>query len=254
MKTDPKYLAGSPLATDNQRDLEKERVDYFNNAVGSVSDKLNSLARFISRQNFAKYFCYYEIFRKTQGTLGSILECGVYYGNGLMTYANLAAALEPYNYQCKIIGFDTFAGDRGVQEIDSANPLFRREEKDFYAESYQDLQRAIAIYDRDRPLNHLPKVELVKGDLCATAANFVANNQSLTIRILHLSVNLYAPTRAALQAFLPRISRGGAVVIHGLNYTATGASQALFEQFSDWRQLKLQTFDFYPNICYYLVD
>ena len=50
----------------------------------------------------------------TQNNLGDIVEAGVYYGSGLMGWANILASLEPYNYQCKIIGFDTFKGSTGV--------------------------------------------------------------------------------------------------------------------------------------------
>ena len=37
-----------------------------------------------------------------------IVECGVLYGNGTMTFAHLSSILEPVNFTRKIIGFDTF--------------------------------------------------------------------------------------------------------------------------------------------------
>ena len=51
------------LSTDLQKDIEKKREEYFTNSVGSLSDKLNSLSRFKSRQNFAKDICYYELIK-----------------------------------------------------------------------------------------------------------------------------------------------------------------------------------------------
>ena len=254
MQVSREYLANSPLSTDAQRDLEKERVQYFENGVGSISDKLASITRFISRQNVAKFLCYHEVFRMTEGVVGSILECGVYFGNGLMAYAQLAAALEPYNYQCRIVGFDTFSGDLGVSAKDGHNPFFHREEGDYYADSYEDLKRAIAIYDRDRPLNHLNKIELVKGDLCTSAQEYLQRTPALTVRILHLAVNLYEPTKRALEVFLPRISRGGVVAVHGANYSAEGAVQAIIDVCGGIDKVRLRTFDFYPNFCYFVVE
>jgi hypothetical protein len=105
-------------ASKSQRKTEESRVEYFESGVGNTSDKLNSLSRFMSRQNMAKLLCYYELIQATKGVCGSILECGVYFGNGLMYYALITAALEPFNYQCKIIGFDTFAGDTVPADID----------------------------------------------------------------------------------------------------------------------------------------
>jgi len=253
MKIASEYLTGSPMSTDLQRSVEKERVDYFNESTGSLSDKLNSFSRFISRQNFAKFICYYEILKMTKDVSGSIIECGAYFGNAMMAYANLAAAFEPYNYQCKIVGFDTFEGDLGVSEKDKVNPYLKRENKDYLAKSYEDLTRAISIYDKDRPLNHMKKIELVKGDLCETAQVYVEANPSLSVRVLQLSVNLYKPTKAALDAFYPRVSKGGIVIVHGINYAAVGATQALIETVGDFNKIKLRTFDFYPNIVYFIV-
>jgi len=254
MKISKEYLSSSPLSTEAQRELEKQRVQYFSDGIGSISEKLNSVMRFMSRQNVAKYMCYYEVFKMTRDVVGSIIECGVYFGNGLMTYANLAAALEPYNYQCRIIGFDTFSGDLGVSAKDTKNPYFRREEGDYYADSYEDLKKAIAIYDRDRPLSHLNKVELVKGDLRESAREYINRNPALAIRILHLGVNLYEPTKMGLKAFWPRMTRGGIVAVHGINYSAEGACQAILEEVGQINKIRFRTFDFYPNFCYFIVE
>lgn len=253
MNAGGELLAGSPLSTSHQRSVEQERVHYFETGKGTPSDKLNSMTRFMSRQNMAKLVAYHEVFRMTRDVVGSILECGVYFGNGLMAYANLAAALEPYNYQCRIVGFDTFEGDVAGSARDAQNPHFTREKGDFLANSYEDLGRAIAIFDADRPLSHLPKIELVKGDVCETAAAYLAKNPALSVRILHLSVNLYEPTKRALDVFLPRVPRGGAVVVHGINYSAVGATQAVLESMRTFGAAALRTFDFYPNMCYWIV-
>ena len=64
-------------------------------------------------------------------------------------------------------------------------------------------------------------------------------------------MNYYEPTLCALKSFYPRISKGGIVVINGLNY-ASGSTQAL-NDFLGLNNLKLKTFDFYPNISYFKV-
>ena len=43
-----------------------------------------------------------------------------------MNYANYLASIEPYNYQCKIIGFDTFSGGVGVSKKDENNYSFEK--------------------------------------------------------------------------------------------------------------------------------
>ena len=244
----------SPWSTGQQIDVNERRQKYFVNGVGDTLEKLNSLPRFISRQNMGKLLCYNELFKMTENVLGSILECGVYYGNGFMTYANIAAALEPYNYQCKVVGFDTFEGDVGLTSEDRVNPLVKRHEGDYNAEgSYTDLREAIEIYDGDRPLNHMEKLELVDGDLTQTAPKYVEDNPSLTVRVLHLSVNIYQPTKAALENFYPLMPKGSVVAIHGINHSASGATRAIKEVVGDINNLELKVFDYYPNITYFVV-
>ncbi|MDQ1245479.1 MAG: hypothetical protein QG567_1405 [Campylobacterota bacterium] len=244
-----KTLTGSKLSTNLQVSAEEQRVEYFKNGIGSTSDKLNSFARFKSRQNFAKDLCYYELFKATQGILGSIVECGVYYGHGLMSYANISAALEPYNYQSKVIGFDTFSGACGESNKDKHNYI-ELKDGDYKAESYSDLLRAIEIFNLDRPLNHLPKVELVQGDMLSTIPAYMQNNPQTIIRILNLTVNLYEPTKIALELLYPKIPKGGIVMINALNYVS-GATLAL-DEVVGINNIELKTFDFYPNITYFI--
>lgn len=239
------------LATPKQKEIELQRTEYFENSVGSLSDKLNSLSRYKSRQNFAKDICYYELIKMTKNVLGNIIECGVYFGNSLMNYANYSVALEPYNYQCKIIGFDTFSGGVGVSAKDNHNYSFKREDGEYNADSFEDLGRSIEIFNMDRPVSNLEKIYLIKGDIRETSKEYIAQNPQTTIRILNLTMNYYEPTLAALQNFYPCVSKGGIVVINGLNY-ASGCSQALNE-YLGVNNVELKTFDFYPNISYFRV-
>ena len=50
---------------------------------------------------------------------GSIVECGVWNGAGLLSYAKLVEIFEPYSIKRKVIGFDTFEGfvDIQIQKI-----------------------------------------------------------------------------------------------------------------------------------------
>jgi len=238
------------LSTDFQKDIEKKREEYFTNSVGSLSDKLNSLSRFKSRQNFAKDICYYELIKKTKNVLGDIFECGVYFGNSIMNYANFLVSLEPYNYQCKVVGFDTFKGGTGVSDKDINNYSFKREDGEYYADSYEDLKKSIEIFNYDRPINNLEKIKLVKGDIRKSSIKYLKDNPQTIIRILNMTMNYYEPTLEALKQFYPRVSKGGIVVINGLNY-ASGATVAL-DEYIGIKNIELKTFDFYSNVTYFI--
>ncbi|MDB9972173.1 dTDP-6-deoxy-L-hexose 3-O-methyltransferase, partial [Alphaproteobacteria bacterium] len=59
-----------------------------------------------------------KLFEKILEVQGSIVECGVYQANSLFIYSHLSSILEPYNFNRKIIGFDTFEGFRSISDKD----------------------------------------------------------------------------------------------------------------------------------------
>lgn len=219
--------------------------------MGSVQEKLRSVSRFVGRQEIAKILGYADLVRQTSGLAGSIADCGVYFGSGLMNYANILAALEPYNYQCRVIGFDTFSGDTGHSEVDLNNSAVDRRIYRYEAGSLEDLRVAAEIYDLDRPVSQIQRIELIEGDLSSTAPQFIANNPNTVFRIVHLSVNLYQPTLDAIKAFYPRLTRGGILAIQGLNFTV-GASKAMFDAFESfgYEPPAVRVLDYYPNLTF----
>jgi len=245
----------SPLQTELQATAEESRVHYFETGLGSTRDKLRSASRFIGRQETAKLLAYGDLIRLTSGCAGSIADCGVFYGGGLMNYATILAALEPYNYQCRVIGFDTFSGDTGQTDIDLTQGVVDRTTYTYEAHSLEDLRRAAEIYDMDRPLSHLPRIDFVAGDLCETAPAYIAQNPQTVFRIIHLVVNLYRPTLETIKAFYPRLTQRGILVIQGLNFTV-GASQALFDAFEELGQRPpaIRAIDYYPNVTYLIKE
>ena len=64
--------------------------------------KLDNSSLFVDRVQYSTIFAKYEIFKKILNNPGSIIECGVREGNGLMLFAKLSAIFEPYNFKRKI--------------------------------------------------------------------------------------------------------------------------------------------------------
>lgn len=247
---------GAEYPTQEDKALAEARASYFTASVGTLQQKLDSPMKYMTRQHLAKLLCYSEVFRATSGVSGSILECGVYFGNGLLTWAKLSAALEPYNYNCKVIGFDTFAGNTQPTEEDATLLTGLHNRKGGYSTHdmiQADLHDAINVFDSDRPLNRFQKLELVQGDLSTTSRYYVDTHPELLVRILSLSVNLYEPTREALKAFMPRIPKGGAIVLFTLNNALyPGATTALLHSI-ELQNVRVITPPYYPNFNYILL-
>jgi len=232
--------------------------DYFESSPGSYTEKLENFGKYVPRQNLARFLARYEIFKHIENVQGSIVECGVLFGGGLMQFANISTILEPYNFQRRIFGFDTFEGFPDVADKDFVGLSDRKSKhlkKGGFAApgSYEDLLKSIELYDSNRLLNHFPKVKLIKGDFVETSKQFLIDYPHLVISCLYLDFDIYAPTKVALEAFAPRVVKGGIIVFDELNEEAfPGETLAVMEYFN-LNNLKVRRFPFEPRISYVIM-
>src|SRR5688500_2528846 len=154
----------------------------FENCTDSLEDKLASFPKYARRNQLKRFLAMYELFKRALPVKGSVVECGVFRGFGLMSWAKLSTILEPENLTRRIYGFDTFAGFPSVGEEDTRGKG-KGKVGDLESSSYDELQALIEQYDRDRFLGNIPKVELIKGDISQTAPKFVADHPHLVVSL-----------------------------------------------------------------------
>lgn len=217
--------------------------------------KLDNFEKYVRRQRLGRFIVRYELFKNILDVKGSIVECGVYYGGGLMAWAKLSATFEPYAVHRKIIGFDSFAGFPVISKKDSAaadaNPEMKESGFSTKADVYGELQECIREFDENRYLSHSEKVELVRGDAVKTIPEYVKKNGHLVVALLFLDFDLYEPTKAALTHLLPRVPKGGIVAFDELNNRIwPGETAALLEEFKSLNGLEIRKFSFDHNISY----
>lgn len=232
--------------------------NYFNNSPGSATEKLENFAKYVPRQNLARFLARYEIFKLIKDVQGSIVECGVLFGGGLMSFAKLSAILEPYNFQRRIVGFDTFTGFPSVHATDLLGRPERKsahlKQNGFAASgAYEDILKSVELFDVSRFLNHFPKVAVIKGDFAQTAEQYLIDYPHLIISCLYLDFDIYEPTKTALELFLPRMPKGSVLCFDELNEEAfPGETIAVMQQL-DLKSLRIKRFDFEPRISYAVI-
>jgi hypothetical protein len=224
-----------PMGTNEDRHTSKNKVSYrlmeetFNSSNLRVFDKLEAFPRFASKRSLARFLCKYEIFNNILSTNGVIIECGVFNGSGLFTWAQLANILEPTNYTRKIIGFDTFEGFPSVSEMDKGNEV-DPSVGDLQGDTYDNLLMSVEKYNSERYLSHIPNIELIKGDFALTSEKYLENNQHILVALLYLDFDLYEPTKKAVEVFLPRMAKGSIICFDELNCPSyPGETLALLE-------------------------
>jgi len=223
---------------------------YFEKSIGTNVEKLQNFAKYVPRQNLTTFLTKYEIFKKILDVPGSIIECGVLFGGGLMTFAQLSAIFEHVNFERQIIGFDTFSGFPNFSPIDKKYAGKLATKGAYGINSFNDLKECVKLYDSNRFLGHFPKIQLVKGDASKTIPKYVGNNPALVVSLLYLDFLLYKPTKIALENFVPRMPKGSLLVFNMINEKHwPGPTKALLDTLGITK-LKFKRFPFNPYIHY----
>src|SRR6266571_1414647 len=240
-----------PLRTEQERMVGAEIEKIFNASDDAVETRLENFPKYVRRQHLTRFLALYEIFKRALLIKGSVIECGVNRGYGLMAWAKLSAVLEPVNLTRRIYGFDSFEGFPSVDAKDRAGPRWNSAEPGgLHADSYAELLQLIELNDRDRFLGHIPKVELIKGDATKTIPAFIADHPHLVVSLLFLDFDLYEPTKSALQHFVPRMPKGAIIAFDELdNPLWPGETNALVDTLG-MGKLRLQRLQFDPYIAF----
>jgi hypothetical protein len=239
--------------TETEVEVGKQIESIFVNCSDSIETKLENFPKYARRQHLKRFLAMYEIFKMILPVKGSIVECGVFRGFSLMAWAKLSAILEPENLTRRIYGFDSFRGFPSISSNDRSGAGVATE-GDFETTSYEELLELIAVYDRDRFLGHIPKVQLIRGDVTQTIPEFVLQNRQLLVSLLFVDLDLYEPTKVVLEQVVPRMPRGSILAFDELdNPIWPGETEALLQTLGINR-LKIQRLDWDPYIGYAVLE
>lgn len=176
------------------------------------------------RRRIQKLIAHYEIYKKIINLPGAVVECGVFKGASLIRFAQFRDMLESV-YSRKIIGFDIFGRfpQGGVKEDDEFIANFEAQAGD-----------GIPIEALYEVLSYkgICNVDLVKGDVTKTIPDYIEKNKELKISLLHVDVDVYAPTKTILERLWSHVVPGGIVVFDDYG-TVYGETKAVDEFFSE---------------------
>lgn len=251
---DPSRFTEPTRTTQKEINYRKNIDNYFVNSIDSNVEKLQNFAKYVPTQDLRKFICRYELFKKILHVHGSIVECGVLYGGGLMTWAQLSEIFEPINHTRNIIGFDTFSGFVSLSDKDKTGTAFQGKKGGLALNSYEDLLDCIKLYDENRFLGHIQKVKLVKGDIKESLPEYIKKNPHLVVSLLWLDFDIYEPTLIALKQLVPRIPKGGIIAFDELNHEVwPGETIAVMEEIGI-NNLKVERFPFGGTLSYAIIE
>lgn len=190
----------------------------------------SSPSLFANRVGVQSLITRYELYKLILEVPGDIIECGVYQGNSLTWLAHLSIILEPHAINRRLIGFDTFEGFSSIDESADPNDVNNNH---FSDTSFELISESLKLLDAIRPVNKIPRFELIKGDILETLPAYIEAHSWMTCAMLILDTDLYKPTKTALESVLSIMPKGGVIVFDEYNYqNFPGETQAIREVLS----------------------
>lgn len=247
----PGYAMSFAQRNKGETDFLSGYEDFIEGSPLTNAQRFMNFSLYATRQDLARFLFRSQMFQEILGIHGSIVECGVLYGQGLMTFAQLSSIFEPANHTRRVIGFDTFAGfPRNHPKDKSELTTDATAVGAMAADSRDELARCVRMFDVNRPGGHIPKVELIEGDIVETVPAYVDRNPHLVVSLLYLNVNVYEPTKTAIEIFLPRMPKGSVIAFGELNHSeCPGETLAVLEKL-ELRNLELTRVPYDTTRCY----
>lgn len=172
------------------------------------AELMSNLGIFLSRQTIARQLFFTQLYEQILPVHGSIMEFGVRWGRDLVLMQALRGILEPWNYTRRIVGFDTFEGFPSVHDKDGSGDIAA---VGSYAvtEGYEHyLAEILDGHERESPLAHIRKHELVTGDVAESLPRYLEEHPETVVAFAYFDLDIYEPTVACLKALRPHVTRG----------------------------------------------
>ena len=219
-------------------------AEQFDRSEFSTIERLVNFPLWIPRQNLTTFLVKARIFQEILNIHGSIIECGVGFGGGLMSFAHFSAIFEPTHHVRKVLGFDSFAGFPSVSQHDTACPGMMK------VDSKYEIEACVKLFDQNRAIGHIPKVELIKGNAAETIPRYVKDHPYLVVALLYLDFDLWEGTKIAIEQFRPLMPKGSIIAFDELAMAEWPGETVAVKESLGLSSLHLERCSFGSTICW----
>jgi len=242
-----KVLTGS---TSTELEKRENFVQKLKNTPIPDNELLYNLGLYLNRQNLSRILYMHDLYQKIINIHGVIMEFGVRWGQNLALLESFRGIHEPYNYNRKIIGFDTFDGFPEVSEKDG-----NKVNKGDYSVSsnYENhLQEVLSYHESLNPIPQKKKSVLIKGDATITIDQYLKDNPETIIAFAYFDFDIYLPTKKCLEAIKPHLCKGAIVAFDELNFHEFPGETAAFNEVLGINNYTIQRSPLNP-LCSYII-
>lgn len=179
------------------------------------AELLDNVGLFLTRQNLSRINFIQKLYQMIVPVHGVVMEFGVRWGQNMALFSTLRGIYEPYNYNRRIVGFDTFEGFPSVASKDGS--MVGEGDYSVSPGWKEDLDAILAFHEQNAPIPHKSKYELIQGDATLTLPSYLKAHPETVISLAYFDFDIYTPTKACLEAILPFVTKGSVLAFDELN-------------------------------------
>ena len=235
-----------------EADLRNSFVQHFRNCPIPDGDILQNLGLFLTSKNLSRILFMHHIYTLQIPVHGVIMEFGTRWGQNLALFAALRGIYEPFNRMKKIVGFDTFAGLKNVNNNNDGSTLH---EGDFSCSGgyVNYLDKIMDFQEKDNPLSHVKKYSIQEGDASTELLLYLTEFSETVVSLAFFDFDIYKPTMDCLKMIKPHLVKGSVVAFDEIcDHDAPGETKALNEVFG-LNNIRLQRFPQASRVSYFIV-
>lgn len=245
--TQIKVLGGS---TQGEIDKRKRFLELLKSTLIPDNELLSNLGLFLNRQTLSRILFMHELYQKIINTHGVVIEFGVRWGQNLALFESFRGIYEPYNFNRKIIGFDTFCGFPEIDQKDG-NKLSVGDYG--VSENYENyLEEILTYHESESPIAHKKKYELVKGDATITIDEYLKQHPETIVALVYFDFDIYLPTKKCLEAIKDRLTKGSILAFDELNCPEFPGETIAFKEVFNLNEYAIKRSPINP-LCSYIV-
>jgi hypothetical protein len=207
----------SSFSSAEELDERSSFAELFAAAPIPREELISNLPLFVKRQDLSRALFLHELYRRILDVHGVVIEFGVRWGRDLALLMSFRGMYEPYNYSRRVVGFDTFEGFPSVHTKDGAANSIEVGAYDVTSDYQAYLERVLAYHERESPISHLRKFELVKGDATVEIERYLERHPETIVALAYFDLDLYESTAACLEAIRPYLTKGSVIGFDELN-------------------------------------
>jgi len=250
-KIDEQELYRSP----QEDQIRTEFLQHFRNCPIPETDILQNLGLFLSSKNLARILFMDHIYKQILDVHGVVIEFGTRWGQNTSLFSALRGIYEPFNRHRKIIGFDTFTGFVDISEKDNKDCWVMRKGGLACSDHYEQyLEKVLEYQEKDNPIAHIKKFELIKGDATVEIDTYLKKHPETIVSLAFFDMDIYEPTKKCLESIKPHLVKGSILAFDELNDSdSPGETIALNEVFG-LNNIRLKKHPHTSRVSYFVVE